>query len=220
MDVLYHINRKEDEEAISKINIDELYEKKQQHDMFTLGSYNKVLSRIHNKIRYTSKQYIDNNFCWYLIPEVLLGIPKYDHRDCTAYVIDKLQENDFIVRYIHPNLLFISWNHWVPSYVRSEIKKKTGVVIDGRGNRIDSDKEGVNNMSNGLLKNENDNIVFNLGTKNINSGLNKNNNISTTGRGVQPNSTQSQYRDINTYRPEGKLIYNDDLLKKLSINDL
>jgi hypothetical protein len=220
MDVLYHINRKEDEEGTSKINIDELYEKKQQHDMFTLGSYNKILTRIHNKIRYTSKQYIDNNFCWYLIPEVLLGIPKYDHRDCTAYVIDKLQENDFIVRYIHPNLLFISWNHWVPSYVRSEIKKKTGVVIDGRGNRIDIDKDDINNQSNGILKNENDNIVFNLSTKNINSGLNKNNNISTTGRGIQANSTQSQYRDINTYRPEGKLIYNDDLLKKLSINDL
>jgi len=45
MDILYHVNRQEEDANISKINIDELYEKKQQHDMFTLGSYNKILSR-------------------------------------------------------------------------------------------------------------------------------------------------------------------------------
>ena len=161
MDVLYHINRQEDNEGTSRINIDELYEKKQQHDMFTLGSYNKILSRIHNKIRYTSRQYIDNNYCWYIIPEVLLGIPKYDHRECTAFVIDKLQENDFIIRYIHPNLLFISWNHWVPAYVRNEIKKKTGIVVDGYGNRVNNnDTDNNNNNNNGLLKNENDSIFL------------------------------------------------------------
>ena len=27
------------------------------------------------------------------------------------------------------------------------------------------------------------------------------------------------YKDINNYKPEGKLIYNNDLLKKLTIND-
>ena len=224
MDVLYHINRQEDNEGTSRINIDELYEKKQQHDMFTLGSYNKILSRIHNKIRYTSRQYIDNNYCWYIIPEVLLGIPKYDHRECTAFVIDKLQENDFIIRYIHPNLLFISWNHWVPAYVRNEIKKKTGIVVDGYGNRVNNnDTDNNNNNNNGLLKNENDSIVFNLGTSNNNNNNNNNpknnnnkNNISLSSGG----KNATQYRDINTYRPEGKLIYNDDLLKKLSINDL
>jgi len=218
MDVLYHVNRHEDDANTSKINIDELYERKQQHDMFTLGSYNKILTRIHNKIRYTSRQFIDNNYCWYIIPEVLLGIPKYDHRDCTAYVIDKLQENDFIVRYIHPNLLFISWNHWVPSYVRNEIKKKTGVIVDGYGNKVDSNNgnNGNNGSSsnnfqngfNGILKNENDSIVFNVSSGNSGNKINTREQKGTI-----------QYRDINSYRPEGRLIYNDDLLKKLSIND-
>ena len=203
MDILYHVNRQEDNNNISKIDIDELYEKKQQHDMFTLSSYNKILSRIHNKIRYTSRQYLDNNYCWYVVPEILLGIPKYDHRECIAYVIDKLQENNFIVRYIHPNLIFISWNHWIPSYVRSELKKKTGIVVDGNGNKLNSNN--TNNSNNSILKNENDNIIFNI---------NKNNN---KDRDIKKSS--NQYKDINSYRPEGKLIYNDDLLKKLSIND-
>lgn len=203
MDVLYHVNRHEDDNNVSKINIDELYEKKQQHDMFTLGSYNKILSRIHNKIRYTSRQYFENNYCWYVIPEVLLGIPKYDNRECIAYVIDKLQENNFVVRYIHPNLVFISWNHWIPSYVRSELKKKTGIVVDGNGNKLN---ESDNNNSN-ILKNENDNIVFNINKSNKN----------IASKDYKRNL--SNYKDINSYKPEGKLIYSDDLLKKLTIND-
>ena len=207
MDVLYHINRHDDDITSTKINIDELYEKKQQHDMFTLGSYNKILNRIHNKIRFTSRQYIDNNFCWYIIPEVLLGIPKYDHRECIAYVINKLQENNFIIRYIHPNLIFISWNHWVPSYVRNEIKKKTGIIVDGNGNRLnDSDDSSLEN--NNILKTHNGNTILNISKNNKDSN---NNNIKDNKK------QNTNYRDINTYKPEGKLIYNDDLLKKLTL---
>ena len=203
MDILYHVNRQEEDSNASKINIDELYEKKQQHDMFTLGSYNKILGRIHTKIRFTSRQYMDNNYCWYVVPEVLLGIPKYDHRECIAYVIDKLQENNFIVRYIHPNLLFISWNHWVPSYVRNEIKKKTGIVVDGNGNRLNNSQD--KSEDDNILKTDGDNIIFNVGKSNKETKDNKKN--------------IANYKDINSYKPEGKLIYNDDLLKKLTINE-
>lgn len=204
MDILYHVNRQEDNNNSSKINIDELYEKKQQHDMFTLGSYNKILGRIHTKIRYTSKHFIDNNFCWYIVPEILLGIPKYDHRECIAYVINKLQENNFIIRYIHPNLLFISWNHWVPSYVRNEIKNKTGIIVDGNGNRLDNSEKG---NYNDILKQEGDSIIFNV---------KKNKDINDTR---ENKNIKNGYKDINSYKPEGKLIYNNDLLKKLTIDD-
>ena len=85
MDVLYHLTNKSDNEESLKLNLDELYEKKQQHDMFTISSYNKILTRVHGKIKLVSRQYADVYHCWYIIPEVLLGIPKYDHKDCTAY---------------------------------------------------------------------------------------------------------------------------------------
>ena len=146
---------------------------------------------------------MDNNYCWYVVPEVLLGIPKYDHRECIAYVIDKLQENNFIIRYIHPNLLFISWNHWVPSYVRNEIKKKTGIVVDGNGNRLNNSQD--KSEDDNILKTDGDNIIFNVGKSNKETKDNKKN--------------IANYKDINSYKPEGKLIYNDDLLKKLTINE-
>ena len=59
----------------------------------------------------------------------MIGIPKFDHGACVAYIISKLRENGFNVRYTHPNLLFISWNHWLPSYVRNELKKKPGLML-------------------------------------------------------------------------------------------
>lgn len=220
MDILYHINNQNDDDADggTKLNLDELYEKKQQHDLFTLSSYNKILARIHSKIKLVSRQYIDQHHCWYIVPEVLLGIPKYNHKDCTAFVINKLQDNGFTIRYIHPNLLFISWKHWVPAYVRDEIKKKTGVAIDGYGNELNADKNGTvngsanqNPFSNSIKTTREpdnyqnpDNMVLNL--KNLDLG---------TKNGSKNND--KQYRDINTYKPEGGLVYNNDMLKRLNL---
>ena len=123
-DSLYNFNDKSDIDDTIKLNMDELYIKKQQQDLNILNNYNKILIRIHNKIKYISKQLINDMCCWYIVPEMMIGIPKYNHKDCTIYVIEKLRDNGFIVRYTHPNLLFISWKHWVPTYVRNEIKKK------------------------------------------------------------------------------------------------
>ena len=130
-----------------KLNIDELYESKRQHDLNQLNLYNKLLNRIHIKIKMTSRQKINNQFCVFPVPEVMLGVPKYDQGACIAYLIDKLKENGFNVRYVHPNTIWIAWNHWVPSYVRAEVKKKTGIIIDEYGNKVE-DKEDK------LLKNE------------------------------------------------------------------
>ena len=69
----------------------------------------------------------EDHYCWYVIPEMMIGIPNYDHEGCVAYCIDELKDNGFIIRYTHPNLLLISWNHWIPGYVRNELKKKTGM---------------------------------------------------------------------------------------------
>lgn len=124
-----------------KINLDELYEKKREYDLGKLEIFNKLLNRIHTKIKMASRQRIDEQFCWFIIPEMMIGVPKYNHSDCVAYLVDKLQNNGFQVKYTHPNLLLISWKHWIPDYVRTEIKKKTNVAIDGYGNVISDKKQ-------------------------------------------------------------------------------
>ena len=121
---------------------------------------------------------------------------KYDVTNCISYIIDKLTDNGFNVRYTHPNLLFISWKHWIPSYVRSEIKKKTGMVVDGYGNKID------NNDKNNTNKNNDDPNTLMFKDKKIAQENNKKDN--------------SNFKSIDTYKPSGNLIYNNNLLKKIT----
>ena len=174
-----------------KINIDELFDKKQKYDLNTLELYNKLLNRIHVRIKTTSKQKKDEQYCWYVVPEMIIGVPKYDQPACIAYLIGKLRENQFNVRYIHPNTLFILWNHWVPSYVRTELKNKTGVIVDEFGNKKDDgEPKSLNNIFNGITH----------------TNLTASANTNKSGKVFTP---------INTYKPQGNLIYNDELLSKL-----
>ena len=56
-----------------------------------------------------------------------------------GYLVSQLENNGFHVKYVHPNTMFVSWHNWVPSYVRSEIKKKMGIVVDEKGNQVSED---------------------------------------------------------------------------------
>ena len=180
----------------TKINLDDLYERKKQSDLNTLRVYNKILQRIHSKIKTHSRVNKNEQHCWYVIPEMIIGIPRYDVAACTAYVIDKLRDNGFVIRYTHPNLLFISWATWYPGYVREEIRKKTGVQIDGWGN--EKQKKQDDESSNGYDKNDPNSLLLGQKSKNI-SVTKKNDN----------------FRDIATYKPTGNLIYNSELLKRI-----
>ncbi len=202
MDPFYKFNDKFDSEDNSlKLNMDELFQKKQTQDLNVLNNYNKILIRVHNKIKYVSKQLINDQCCWYIVPEVMLGIPKYDHRDCTIFVIEKLRENGFVVNYIHPNLLFISWKNWIPTYVRNEIKKKTGNVLDEYGNITNNNQD--NQDKDNYNKLDNKTFVFD----NQNQNQNQNNK----------NKKTNSFNDIKNYKPSGNLIYNNNLLDKLKI---
>lgn len=181
-----------------QINMDELYEKKHASDLNKLSIYKKLLSRVHVRIRTVSNQKKDNTFCWFVVPEIIIGVPRYDQGSCIAFLMDKLQENGFMVRYTHPNLLFISWNHWVPSYVRSEIKKKTGVNVDGYGNILEQKQDKQESENNGL------NPFQFANTKNEKTAKEK---------------EKENYKSIRTYKPSGNLIYNNDVLNPFKNND-
>ena len=154
-------------EPNTKLNLDDLYEQVKLSDYNTLISYNKILEKIHKRIKLTSRQKNNKQCCWYVIPEVIIGIPKYDVASCTAYLIQKLTENNLKINYTHPNLLFISWNHWIPDYVRTKIKKNTGVEVDGNGKIIN--KKNDDDDANNLLTNKPNNIIVNNEYKSTNS---------------------------------------------------
>ena len=189
----------DDEENQGKVDIDALFEKKQQRDMKQLSIFNKILNRIHKRITHNGRIKSKETYVFFTVPEYIFGEPLYNQGDCVGYLVVKLQDNGFHVRYIHPNTLFISWGNWIPSYVRNEIKKKTGMIIDGYGNekiKTDdrSDNQSVDNSDPNAL-------IFGLKNKSKNVVVNKKNN--------------GDYKDIDSYKPSGNLIYNKDLLRRI-----
>jgi hypothetical protein len=73
----------------------------------------------------------------------------------------------------------------VPSYVRNEIKKKTGIVIDEYGKKVEDE-----------INEEEDEEVAQQGS-------------------VQQITNSKKYTPINSYKPSGKLVYSEDLLNKI-----
>jgi hypothetical protein len=215
MDNLFYSREEEDEdvENVRKINLDELYDTKKEKDLQKMQVFNRILNRIHTKIKMTSRQKINSNFCWYVVPEVMLGVVNYDRVMCISYIVAKLEENDFQVRYTHPNLIFISWGHYIPTYVRTEFKKKTGISIDEHGNKKeegnDNSEEGGSGGGIRLITNsgggENANIDHTL--------LNR--NKTSAASSANPNLVKKEYKPINSYKPTGNLVYSNDFLKKI-----
>jgi hypothetical protein len=121
----------------------------------------------------------------------LVGTPRYDSAACIAYIMDKLIDNNFIIKYTHPNLLFISWKHYIPKYERVNFKKKYGHTIDGFGNYVNDNKSNKEDSKN-----------------NINALLLKKQDISV-------NTKKAEYTQISKYKPTGNLIYNNALLRKI-----
>lgn len=203
MESFINFKNDENENTGLKLNMDELFIKKQQQDLNVLNNYNKILTRIHNKIKYSSKQLVNDQCCWYIVPEFIIGIPKYNHLDCISFVINNLRNNGFIVRYTHPNLLFISWKQWIPTYVRNEIKKKTGKNIDEYGNLKDNNKDS----------NDTENLFYTSKTEKFNDNINFNDKLKVNSHSK---NNKNDFKSINTYKPSG-LIYSEHLLKNLNI---
>ena len=180
-----------DSDNIDNINIDDLYDKKQRRDLRQVSIFNKILNRIHKRITLTGRNKINEKHIWFTVPEYIFGEPVYDKAECIAYIVAKLEANKFHIRYIHPNTLFVSWANWIPSYVRDEYRKKTGVSVDETGQVISK----KNDMTE------------------INNSGDPNAQILNTGE--TPDKPHKQYTSINQYKPTGNLVYNPDMFNRI-----
>ena len=180
-----------DEEAQHKVDIDELYEKKHQRDLKQLSVFNKILNRINKRIQTTGRNKRNDRHIWFTVPEFIFGEPNYDQGECLGYLVSKLEENGFFIKYMHPNTLFISWENWIPSYTRNEVKKKLGIVLDEKGNVIDKVSEDIE------IESHDPNV-----------------------RLMQENAKKSQkeqrqFTPIDQYKPTGNLVYHPEMFEKL-----
>jgi hypothetical protein len=151
-----------------------------------LKTYQSVLLKAHEQIRRTAQDSHAMPCCWFLVPSFVLGLSKYEHGDCIAYLVRALTENGFQVRYYHPNLIFICWNHVVPKYARDELKRAQGIDIDQFGNLIVDEPSPQPTI-----------------------------NSATTNAAVTPLNT-AKTKPTDTYKPSGKLLYSAKMFHQLA----
>ncbi len=91
------------------LNIYALNKTKTDKELKKILVYKQVLNICHKKIKTASEK--SQTVVLYLVPEYIIGIPRYDIMSCTEYIYNKLKQNGFIVKPTYPNFLYISWNH-------------------------------------------------------------------------------------------------------------
>ena len=91
------------------ININQLHQINEKRAKDRIASYEKILQKCHQKIKSTSLKPKANTFCFYVVPNLVFGVPIFNQNECIVYIVQALIKNGFYVVYTHPNLIYISW---------------------------------------------------------------------------------------------------------------
>jgi hypothetical protein len=222
-----------------QIDIDELYEHKQVRDAATLALFTKLLKRIHIRIKTISRQRKNNTLCWFQVPTSIIGHTAYNYSNCVAFLIKELTENKFLVKFIKPNMLLISWDSYIPTYAREQIKKTLGYDVDEHGNRLNTSTSTSTSAKSDMFTNNSNNSTTNefnvdpdyshmnydpsysVETHTINyDDVPKASKKRSSGQASSRSSKSSesktvQYTPIDAYKPSGKMLYSGDMLHGL-----
>ena len=91
-----------------KLNASDIIQQQKLQNKRKKKVYKKVLEKCYNRIRFAAKK--NTEWCFFTVPNYIVGSPIYDVNACIIYVIKQLESGGFLVKYTHPNLIYISWN--------------------------------------------------------------------------------------------------------------
>ena len=93
---------------MSQLNIKDLYATINEKTLKRMEIYDSVLQKCHKRIQYHST--LQRTYCFFQIPEFIIGVPLFNALEMKTYVINSLKSNGFQLIYVEPNWLFISWD--------------------------------------------------------------------------------------------------------------
>ena len=163
---------------MSQLNMKDLYSTINEKTLKRMEIYDDVLKKCHHRIKYNSS--LERTYCFFQIPEFIIGVPLYDITEMRNYVMNSLKKNGFELLYIEPNWLFIMWNvkgyktiaknttikdnKAVSNYKSVDTYKPTGVYDDTTMMNMMSSMNSVNSGNTGNPMNSIPNSI-NFGTK-------------------------------------------------------
>ncbi len=124
---------------MSQLKIADLFSPINKKQLKRMEIYDDVLVKCHKRIQYNSK--LERTYCFFQIPEFIIGVPLYNIYEMRKYVINSLKNNGFQIMYIEPNWLFISWAEaGVKKLLNTTLKKEKKKKDDSRYKSIDNYK--------------------------------------------------------------------------------
>lgn len=93
---------------MSSLNINNLYDKINERNTKRIEKFDNILKKVHARIIYNAN--LEKTYCFFQIPEFIIGVPLYNVNDLKQYILSSLKKNGFKLIYIDPNWLFIGWD--------------------------------------------------------------------------------------------------------------
>ena len=88
-------------------NVNEIKKFIHEREKGRLKIYEEVLQTCFTRIQ--SAVLRDDPFALFVVPDFIVGKPKYNFANCIQYIIFRLKQNGFQLKYFYPNTLQISW---------------------------------------------------------------------------------------------------------------
>ena len=88
-------------------NINEIKRFIHEREKGRLKIYEDVLEKCFHRIQTSVLR--DEQFSLFIVPDFIMGKPTYNFANCIQYVIFRLKQNGFNIKYFYPNCLQIIW---------------------------------------------------------------------------------------------------------------
>lgn len=89
--------------SITSLHEEKTLKESSKNDIFKI-----VLNKIIQKIIYTNR-HTEQTYIIFEIPQILIGYPQYDMKSCLLFIMNKLNENGYMVDFVDPFYLYIDW---------------------------------------------------------------------------------------------------------------
>lgn len=91
-----------------ELNIESLQSKNNKINSLREKTYEQVKKQCYNRVKIISKT--GKEYCWYTIPKIILGYPPINIKECSEYLINKLNKESVRYTFFTPNLFYIYWS--------------------------------------------------------------------------------------------------------------
>lgn len=92
---------------MDKLNLRKLNATTKKLEEFRNKTYNEVKKQCYNRINIISKA--PKNFCWFIIPKLIIGYPPIDIDECAEYLKNELNKEPVVYDFFSPNIFYITW---------------------------------------------------------------------------------------------------------------